>query len=389
MQSIALGATIAVSVAAFTALLLLGGGVYQGIELNAERSGAQILIVPTEAESELEDTDILYTGAPVGAYMDASIADQVKEIEGVDDVTSQFYGQTLAAACCSADGATKIVGFDPTTDWVIKPFALTEIEGDLADDEVVVGYNVTGYARGTGKVLGHDVKVKAFLAETGTYLDNCLFMSNKAVRALSKETQGFDHLWEKYGDADNLCSAILVKCDEEKESSIAGKIKRYVKGDYSTIVQSSVLNRTQKSFDIIFGVMLGCALTLIVASILQLIARFSTLVWDRRSELALFRALGATKSNLSALICGEAFLLTGIGSVIGCGLGYCIFLGMIQALQYNTAFPFNALSPLQTVGGILAIVAVFFLITLLSIIPPLRQSSSIDPASAMNQVDIG
>ena len=377
------------SVAAFTALLLLGAGVYQGIQLNAERSGAQILVVPTDAESELEDTDILFTGAPVGAYMNESIAEEIKNVDGVEAVTVQFYGQTLSEDCCTTDAATKIVGFDPSTDWVIKPFATSEIGNELLDNEVVVGSNISGFARGYGKVLGEDVVVKAYLAETGTYLDNCLFMSNKTVRELSRNTKGFEHLWDKYGNPDSLCSAILVKCNEDLSASIAGKIKRYVQGNYSTIVQSTVLNRTQKSFDVIFAVMLGCAIALIVASILQLIARFSTLVWDRRSELALFRAFGATQSNLSALICGEAFLLTGIGCVFGCLLGLGIFVAMYQALQNSAVFPFSALGPAQTVLGILGIIATFFVITFLSIIPPLRQASSIDPASAMNQVDIG
>lgn len=389
VQSIALCATIAVSVAAFVALLLLGGGVYQGIELSGERSGAQILCVPSDAEDQLEDTDILFTGAPVSAYIDESIADQIRQVDGVDAVTTQFYGQTLGQACCSPDEATKIIGYDATTDWVIKPFCETQFSGDLADDEVIVGANVSGYKRGKGLILGHDVVVKSTLAPTGTYLDSSIIMNRKAVREMSKETQEFNHLWEKYGDPDTLCSAILVKTDPQKASSIAGKIKRYAPGNYVTLVQSSVLEKTQKSFDVIFAVMLGCAIALIFASVLQLVARFSTLVWDRRSELALFRALGATKSNLASLICGEAFFLTGVGAIIGGALGFTIYYAMLQTMQKNTAFPFSPLDPAQMTIGILVIVLVFFIVTLLAIIPPLRQSSNIDPASAMNQVDIG
>ena len=133
--------------------------------------------------------------------------------------------------------------------------------------------------------------------------------------------------------------------------------------------------------------MAACAVALTIATILQLVARFSTLVWDRRSELALFRALGATKKNLRALIFGEAFSLTAIGCVLGSALGVGIYQFMVSSMQSSSAFPFSPLGlPLQA-AGILAICAAFLLVTLLAILIPLSQSAKIDPATAMSQVD--
>ena len=375
------------SVGASVALFLLGSGVFRGIELSSERAGAQILCVPTEAEDQLQDTEILFTGAPVGAYMDASLADQMREIAGVQDVTIQFYGQTLSESCCTADAATRIIGFDPQTDWVIKPYCSVNIE-NLADDEVIVGKAVTGYSDGKGKVLGKEVNVVAVLDETGTYLDNCILMSLSTCREMTKNTKGLDHLWEKYGDPDTLCSAILVKCDVSDTAIVAGKLKRYAQGDYVALQQQSILLKTQKSFDLIFKIMATCAVALIIATILQLIARFSTLVWDRRSELALFRALGATKGNLKALIFGEACSLTLIGCVLGSLLGVGIYQFMLSEMQKNTAFPFSPFDAPVQVGGVVAICAGFLVVTLLAIILPLSQSSKIDPATAMSQVDL-
>ena len=387
VQSFALALTIAVSVGAAVALFLLGSGVFRGIELSSERAGAQILCVPSEAEDQLQDTEILFTGAPVGAYMQASLAEDMKNVAGVQAVTVQFYGQTLSESCCTADAATRIIGFDPETDWVIRPYVSANVE-TLADDEVIVGKTVTGYSDGKGKVLGREVKVVAVLDETGTYLDNCILMNLNACREMTKETKGLSHLWEKYGEPATLCSAILVKCDTADTKIVAGKLKRYVQGDYVTLQQQSILLKTQKSFDLIFTVMAACAVALTIATILQLVARFSTLVWDRRSELALFRALGATKKNLRALIFGEAFSLTAIGCVLGSALGVGIYQFMVSNMQSTSAFPFSPLGlPLQA-AGILAICAAFLLVTLLAILIPLSQSSKIDPATAMSQVDL-
>ncbi len=388
VQSVALVLTIAVSAGAFVALFLLGGGTYRGIELSKERSGAQILCVPNEAADQLQDTEILFTGAPVGAYMDASLADQMKEVAGVKDVTIQFYGQTLNESCCSADAATRLIGFDAKSDWVIKPFCDIDLSNGLENDEVVVGCHVTGYSNNKGKILGQEVKVKDVLDETGSYLDNSILMSLEACRNISKQTSGFSHLWEKYGEPDKICSAILVKCDEADTAIVASKLKRYVKGDYTVLQQQSILSKTQKSFEMIFSIMAICGVVLVIASILQLVARFTTLVWDRRSELALFRALGATKSNLRTLIFGEAMSLTILGCVLGAIFGALMYRGMLTSLKSNSAFPFSEFDLISSLVGVLLIILCFVIIATLTIIWPLHQSSKIEPASAMSQVDL-
>lgn len=388
LTSVSIVLTIAISLAAFIALYMLSGGLLRGIELNTERSGAQILCVPSSAEDELEATDILYAGAPVGAYMNASIADEMLKVKDVDAVTVQFYGQTLSDSCCSTDTATKILGFDPATDWVISPFTDVELKRGLAEDEVVIGSNISGFSSGTGKVLNHEVKVKAELAKTDSYLDYTILMDINVVRKLALENQSLSHYWEKYGEPEKLVSAILVKTSESNLNLIAGKLKRYAPGDYQTIVQSTLIEKTKSQFNVIFMIMLVSAIVLVLASVLQLIARSSTLVWDRRSEFALFRAFGATKSDLDNIVVGELFLLSGMACILGVIFGVGLYYAMLNWLTLNTSFPFSQLPVIQIVGGIVAIVAGYLIVALISAIVPLRQASKIDPASAMNQVDL-
>lgn len=388
LNSFSIVLTIAISIAAFIALFMLSGGLLRGLELNTERSGAQILCVPTDAEEELEATDILYAGAPVGAYMNADIAEEMLKVKDVDAVTVQFYGQTLSDSCCSTDTATKILGFDPATDWVISPFTDVDLKSGLADDEVVIGSNISGFSSGSGKVLNHEVKVKATLDKTDSYLDYTILMDINVVRNLAKENSTLSHYWEKYGAPENLCSAILVKTSESNLNLIAGKLKRYAPGDYQTIIQSSLIEKTKSQFNVIFAIMLDSASVLVVASVLQLIARASTLVWDRRSEFALFRAFGATKGDLDNIVIGELFLLSGIACILGIVLGFGLYFGMFNWLAENSSFPFSPLPCPTIVGGIIAIVAGYLIVTLISAIVPLRQASRIDPASAMNQVDL-
>ena len=99
--------SIAISAMVLMALFMLYGGVQRGVALNEERGGADLMVVPTEAETFMTDSEMLFTGAPLIVYMNDSLVDQIAQIDGVTQVTGQFYGQTLASSCCStAQSAT-------------------------------------------------------------------------------------------------------------------------------------------------------------------------------------------------------------------------------------------------------------------------------------------
>ncbi len=389
IQVVSVTLAIAVSVMAFVSLFLLYGGMSRGVALSEQRAGAQLLVVPSAAESQLEDSDLLFTGAPVSAYLSASLADGISQIDGVKRVTEQFYGQTVNESCCSTSAATRIIGFDPKTDWVIAPYADHDISDGLGAGDVVIGCNVTGFEGGSGAILGKDVHVVATLESTGTYLDNSLLMDIDEIRAMSKAEDQFAHYWEKYGEPKDIVSAILVETDEGAQETVAGKINRKVDGDFSVIVRSDVVAAAQDTLSVAFTIMLVAGVILAAASLLQFVARFFSLVWERRAELALYRALGATTRDLRLVIGGEAFAITGMGAVLGVALGLVLYNVMLAYLQGAGAFPFSPFPAGLAVGGVAAIVLGFFVVAALAIVAPLRQVARIDPASAMQQVDIG
>lgn len=389
VQVASIALSIAMCVMAFVALFLLCGGLSRGIELSEERSGAQLLIIPDDAEMLLEESDFLFTGAPVGAYIPESLIDDIQAIDGVERLTVQFYGQTISESCCTTAGATRIIGFDPQTDWVVLPYCEDDVSGGLADNEIIVGCNNTDFDTGEGKLLGNDVVVATRLEPTGTYLDNAVLMNIDAVRAMSASMDQFSHYWEKYGQPDEVVSCVLIETEDGEQEAVAGRINRKVEGDFATVVRSDVIAEAQETLSLSFAVMLVAALVLAVASLLQLVSRFYSLVWERKSELALYRALGARVSDLRFVIGGEALAITLAGLVIGMVLGAGAYALMLDFLMDMMSFPFQALELGQAALGVLGTAVLFALMTMAAIIAPLRQVSRIDPASAMQQMDIG
>ena len=125
-----------------------------------------------------------------------------------------------------------------------------------------------------------------------------------------------------------------------------------------------------------------------IVTLLQLFARFFSSVWDRKSELALYRAIGASKTDLRKLIVGEMGTLVGSGIIVGILLGFAAQVGLLSVLRDGLAFPYVALDFGQSLALEVGIIIVFALVSLVSIIWPLSQIGRLDPSTAMQQGDI-
>lgn len=134
--------------------------------------------------------------------------------------------------------------------------------------------------------------------------------------------------------------------------------------------------------------MLGFAILLVVSSLIQIFARYLTLGWERKSELGLYRALGASKLDLKILILKEVFLTLLIGVGLGLGLGLVIYRILMARLFLNTSFPF--IKPGFHIYGLgsLGILLFYSLIGLLATIIPIRHIEKIEPALIMRKIDI-
>ena len=384
-QVISMVLTIGIAATVFVSLFMLYGGMQRGVQLNEERSGAELIVVPSDVRNWVSDSELLFTGAPVTAYFDSSVLDEITSLEGVENITGQFYGTTLTAACCSTGEESRIIGFDASTDFVILPFCQEDITS-LATGEIIIGSKVGGFESGTGTLLGEEVTVVGHLVETGSSLDFSIFMGLDDVRTLAANTEGFRHFWDTYGEPETLLSAVLLNVDSNETSVITAINK--IEG-VSVIQRTSVVEESQETLNTVFVIMLVAGIALVIASALQLFARYFSSVWDRKAELALYRALGASVGDLRKIICGEAFILTGVGCAIGIVLGVMLYVAGYNFLQAAESFPFSALPLPQVIFGIVGIVLVMFILAAISIIAPLRQVSRVDAALAMQQVDIG
>jgi putative ABC transport system permease protein len=388
VQGVSISFAAFVGVAVLLAFVLVTRGVSAGVETAEERGGAKIMLVPSKAKNYLKDDALLFSGAPVNYYMPDSTLEKVLEIEGAGQVTAQFFAQTLDASCCSASGETRLVGIDTATDWLIPTLLDSNqgYDGALDDSQIIIGSNVTGFESGTGKVLGRDVFVTAILAPTGTGLDRSIVVDIDSARRYAAESPGLNYYWEQYGKPDNLISAVLLNPEPESTERVLARLGSIQ--DTRAIERSTVVERSTEQLSVVFNILLATGIVMALASLLQLFARYWSVAWERRSEFGLYRALGATRSNIRRLIGGEAFILSGVGIIAGLVGGGALFSLLSESIAAGESFPFITPDALFVLCACLGIALLFLFLTALAVLFPLVKISRIDPSQALQQVDI-
>ena len=386
-QTVSVLVSVVITAAVVVALALVYAGVTRGMETSRARLGADVIVVPDEAADAVSDADLLFTGAAIPYYLPASAVDEVASTKWVGRVTAQFFVQTLSSSsCCTTGLEARVIGVDASTDWVVSPWMQESIVGQLEPDEVVVGSGIVlSDGATTLRVLGQDFEIATVLDATGTSLDYSLIMDIDTARELARSNENYAHLWERNGDPGELVTAILVDLDEDVDPSRVSTVVSMIehKSGGTAISASSALESVQSQMDTVFALMLGAAILLAIASIVQLVARFYTMTWDRRAEFGLYRALGARRQTLRHLISGEMALLVGGGSVVGALVGYGLYRAILAFLSGQGAFPFVAPSALAVAGVMLAVVVALLVIGLLSILVPLGQIAKISPTHAL------
>ncbi|MEO5654182.1 MAG: FtsX-like permease family protein [Marmoricola sp.] len=134
------------------------------------------------------------------------------------------------------------------------------------------------------------------------------------------------------------------------------------------------------SFITIF-LLVFAGIALVVGSFL-IVNTFSMLVAQRSRELALFRALGASRKQVTRSVLFEAFVVGLVGSGVGLGLGVLLAMG-IRALFAKFGLDLSGTSLVFAPRTPIAALTVGLLVTMVAAYLPARRSSLIPPIAAL------
>lgn len=360
-----LGRTAAlVLLTAFLALSVFGGSVVvhslrSGLDSLEARLGADIIVMPATAESKVSFKNMLLQGTTGAFYMDASVLDRVREVEGVEIAAPQTFLASLKADCCAVK--VQVIGIDPVMDFTVKPWIDSSTSRALGEMDVAVGCNVTADVGEDLRIYDLNTYVVAKLAETGTGLDTAVYCTLDTMKVLlaAAEEKGVSH--KITSDTSDLISAVYVKVAEGYD---VGAVNNALNGHVRKVTAVRARSMFTDVSDSLTGISRTVALLIgavwALAFVILLIA-YAMMVNERRREFAVLRLLGASRRGLSRLMLAESALCSLAGGLVGVGIAALAVFPFATLIETRLGLPY--LTP--PTGVILILAAGTLLATLL------------------------
>lgn len=304
--------------------LLLTASIKGGLSGIKNRIGADLMIVPEGYEAQAES--VLLSGEPNYFYMDKSIEETVRGIQGVGEVSSQFYLTSLSESCC--DFPIQIIGFDPETDFIVKSWASKKVKGSDDDELILAGSSITT-EKDSVRFFEHTHKVSARLAKSGTGMDNAIYtdISNLEQIFEDAKAKGFGFISD--GNAKSKTSVIFVKLSQGvKPDSAAARIKGAVSG-IQVIQSDKFVSGLMDSISSFLTFLHAVSVIVVLITVLTLSIVFNLSINERLREFSILRVLGADFKKLRSIVFAEAGLIGSLGAVLG------IFLSALILLPFN------------------------------------------------------
>ncbi len=341
--------TSLVLLTAFLAISLFCGTIVvsslrRGLNSMENRLGADIIVVPAEAESKASMKNLLLQGTIGTFYMDASALEKVRETEGVGKASAQIFLSSMKADCCSVK--VQVIGFDPENDFVVQPWIAESLNHPLGDMEVVVGCRVETDVGNSFRIYDNSCRVAAKLASTGTGLDTAVYCNMNTIHRLlqAAEEKGITHKIDSGNDAE-VVSAVYVKV---LPGTDPGLVNNRLNGRVRKATAIRTAGMMTEVADSLSGVSRTVAVLICAVWVLSLIILFivfSMMVNERRRELAVYRLLGMNRKMLSGMILKEAALCSFTGALCGTVLGAVMVFPFTTLIETSLKLPYLTPDP--------------------------------------------
>ena len=329
-------------ICAFLATAVFGGSVFidsiaNGLNSYQTRLGADIIVIPKEIEERGSFEGILIQGIPDTFYMDSTILDGVRGTEGIEYASPQFFLATAAASCC--DSPVQIIGFDPDTDFSIKPWIKESYDGNIEEGDIIVGSNI--YFDSSRKLKFYNVScnVSAQLEKTGTGLDNAVYANMDTIKKIIKSADNLGFEKFKGVDPDSVISAVMIRTKDDYDiKEAAGNINFELDGVSAFTSQKMISGITQGIKNVTCVIKIVIAIIWILSMII-LTALFSLIAGERVKEVAILRIIGASKQIIVGTLRYEAFFIALFGSLSGVAAVAVIFFPFLDTIKRSLELP--------------------------------------------------
>lgn len=331
--------------------------------------------------------------SPDDRTISTKVLKEIKNIDGVESAhgivqgfglflitkDNRLYGDTGAPTIGMNTSNSKNMAGEPMVDWVQG--RAPEKPGEIALDE--------RSAKRAGYDVGETVK---FIGGTSTEMQKAKLTGLLKFRSgglagatlMVFDTEAAQDLFLE-GKNDFTGIGIEAKPGVDNDA-LAAKVRTVLPDDVEALTGDQLAEETKSLFDRMLGflnnfLLVFAGIALVVGSFL-IMNTFSMLVAQRSGELALLRAIGASRSQVRTSVLIEAFVVGLVGAAIGLLFGFGLaaglkeILGLIGVDLSGSALVF---APRTVVVALLVGVVV----TMVAAYLPARRASAVPPIAAM------
>jgi len=323
--------SVSIVIGALFASSLLILGIQHSLEKGLSKLGADLLVIPKDSLVAMKSA--LLTGEPSAFYMDSKVLDNIRSIKGVKKVSGQIFLTSATGQCCVM-GNSFLIGFDPSDDFTVMPWVDKKADKTFPADGAIIGAMSPWELGDTVKFYGIPLTVWGKLERTGIGLyDNAVFFNIQKAREMSDYSQK-DKSIEPLADLNGKISGGLVQLDVgAKIPFITFSILRDNPG-LKAVTTGNISTSARQTTVAVFSGIIALIVILVLSNVLMINAIYSAVVNERKRELGIIRAIGATRPDIFKLIIYEAVLT----SVMSGFLGMLIGGGLLKIFQRSIVF---------------------------------------------------
>ena len=334
---------VLVALVAILALVIFGGsevllGLQGGLMRFQQRLGADVVVLPKEAAEAQALEGVLVQGVPAHFYMEEHYLDDLRGMVGVAQATPQFFLASAHAGCCSV--AVQLIGFDPATDFTIRPW-MQEIQvTEMGFGDILVGSGISVPADRMLTFYNTPCRVIGRLSPTGTGMDTAVYTNMETMRTMMANAASLDFDYFQGIPTQNAISAVMIRTAEGfTPDGLAAAINESYPALSAKPAHGMVHHVEAGLGGILETVGILIAFVWVIAVIVLGIG-FHLSARERRREFLILRITGATRSFLLRLMLTEAVITSAAGGVAGIAIGAIVLLPFAGLMKEGLMRPY-------------------------------------------------
>lgn len=273
------------------------------------------------------------------------------------------------------------VGTDPESAKKTSPYWSVEGDWFSSGEEVMVGANIAEkFKLQIGDLIEIDYTPEEktdSTAESGVINENFMYATVTGILDTGGSEENYVYL--NLSDLAKLCGTDeKIDISELSISATSDELKSYVNKINSSVpaVHASIVKRVTASETTVLtklqALVLLVTIVVLALTMICVATTMTAVVAERRKEIGLRKAIGASDKSIIQEFMGESMLLGFFGGLLGSVLGY-VFAQQVSVNVFSSSISFRPLLVPITVIVSIAVTGISSLV-------PIRSATDVDPA---------